>query len=290
MPRLPGLVRTFGIVALFLAAAVAGTASGALFAFVGDLPQISALDDYSPGTITRVVARDGSPVGEFATERRTLVTYDQIPPVLRHALVAAEDGAFFRHSGIDLKRIMATLVRRALRLQRYGGASTITQQLARKLFLTDEQTPEPARRVLASVLNYVLDLLDIFPDQYQGLGVADDAILLRLGARQAVTAGASQGALRELAKEAADVETVLGDLAAQLEKYLDQLAGRAVRGRTVSQILSDKVVFGSFANDVQRQVATYKAKPIDATLSADYHVGELKRMVRSSLKKAGLVA
>ena len=156
--------------------------------------------------------------------------------------------------------------------------------------LTDEKTPEPARRVLATALNYVLDLLDIFPDHYQGLGVADDAMLLRLAARQAVTAGAAQGALRELAKEAADVEMVLGDLAAPLEKYLDQLAGRTVRGRTVSQILSDKVVFGSFANDVQRQVAGYKAKPIDATLSADYHVGELKRMVRSALKKAGLVA
>jgi len=142
MPRLSGLVRNFGIVALFLAAAAAGLASGAVFAFVGDLPQISALDDYSLGTITRVVARDGSPVGEFATERRTVVAYDQIPPVMRNALVAAEDGAFFRHSGIDLKRIAATAIRRALRLQRYGGASTITQQLARKLFLTDEQTPE----------------------------------------------------------------------------------------------------------------------------------------------------
>ena len=142
MPRLSRLIRNFGIVALFLGAAAAGTASGAVFAFVGDLPRISALDDYSLGTITRVVARDGSPVGEFATERRTVVTYDQIPPVLRDALVAAEDGAFFRHSGIDLTRIAATAVRRVLRVQRYGGASTITQQLARKLFLTDEQTPE----------------------------------------------------------------------------------------------------------------------------------------------------
>jgi uncharacterized membrane protein YkvA (DUF1232 family) len=155
--------------------------------------------------------------------------------------------------------------------------------------LTDEKTPEPARRVLASALNYVLDLLDIFPDQYQGLGVADDAILLRLAARQAVTAGATQGSLRELAREADQVEAVLGELAAPLEKYLDLVADRAVRGRTVPQILSDKVVFGSFANDVQRQVASYKAKPIDETLSADYHLGELKRMVKHELKKAGLV-
>jgi uncharacterized membrane protein YkvA (DUF1232 family) len=156
--------------------------------------------------------------------------------------------------------------------------------------LTDENTPEPARRVLASVLNYVLDLLDIFPDQYQGLGVADDAILLRLGARQAVTAGANQGALRELAKEAADVERVLGELAEPLEKYMERLPERQVRGRTVQQILGDKAVFASFAADVQRQIAGHKSKPIDETLSAEYHVGELKRMFKHELKKAGLVS
>jgi penicillin-binding protein 1A len=141
-PRIRGLVRSFGIVALFLAAALFGTATGVMFAFVGDLPQISALDDYSPSTITRVLARDGTPIGEFATERRVLITYDQIPQVLRNAIVASEDAKFFSHSGIDMKAIAALGVRRVLGMQRRGGASTITQQLARKLFLTDEVTLE----------------------------------------------------------------------------------------------------------------------------------------------------
>ena len=73
------LVRSFGIIALFLAAAFLGTASGVIFAFLGDSPQISALDDYSLSTITRVYGRDGTLVGDFATERRTVVTSDQIP-------------------------------------------------------------------------------------------------------------------------------------------------------------------------------------------------------------------
>src|SRR5688572_22262988 len=73
--------------------------------------------------------------------------------------------------------------------------------------LTDEQTPEAARRVLAGTLNYVLDLLDIFPDHYQGLGVADDAMLLRLGAKKAVAAGATQAGLKDLAAETSDIET-----------------------------------------------------------------------------------
>jgi uncharacterized membrane protein YkvA (DUF1232 family) len=156
--------------------------------------------------------------------------------------------------------------------------------------LTDEQTPEPARRALVGALNYVLDLLDIFPDHYQGLGVADDAILLRLGAKQAVAAGATQAPLRALADETADVEKVLGELTAPLDQYVEKLAERTVRGRTVAQILGDKVVFDTFAADVKRQIASHRPKPIDASLSADYHVGELRRMVKHALKKAGLVS
>ncbi len=140
-PRLPRLARSFGVAALFLAAALLGTASGVLFAFVGDLPQISALDDYSPGTITRVLARDGSAVGEFAHERRQIVTYEQLPEVLRHAIIAAEDGEFENHGGLRIGRIFVTLIKDIIH-QRTWGASTLTQQLARKLFLTDDKTPE----------------------------------------------------------------------------------------------------------------------------------------------------
>jgi len=141
-PRWRRWFRRFGLVALFLAAAIAGTAGGVLFAFADDLPQISQLDDYSPGTITRVLGRGGAVVGEFATERRELVKYDEIPEVLRQAILSAEDKDFFSHSGLNFKRIAVTAVRRALRLQRFGGASTLTQQLARKLFLTDDYSWE----------------------------------------------------------------------------------------------------------------------------------------------------
>jgi penicillin-binding protein 1A len=135
VPALPGLVRGFGIVALFLAAALFGTASGVLFAFVGDLPQITALDDYKPGTITRVLARDGAVVGEYAAERRQVITYDQISPHLRNAILAAEDADFMHHSGLSLPRLAVTLVRDIVNRE-LAGASTLTQQLARNLFPT----------------------------------------------------------------------------------------------------------------------------------------------------------
>jgi penicillin-binding protein 1A len=157
MPTLPRLrlrARTFGIVALFLAAALFGTASGVLFAFIGDLPQISALDDYSPGTITRVLGRDGSVVGEFANERRQLLTYEQIPEVLRHAIIAVEDGKFESHGGLRIGRIVVTLVKDIVYRRSWGG-STITQQLAKKLFLTDDKTPE--RKIKEALLTIQIE-------------------------------------------------------------------------------------------------------------------------------------
>ena len=69
-----------GLVALFVAAALLGTLSGVLFAFADDLPEISALDDYKPNTITRLLARDGQVIGEFATERRVVIGYDDMSP------------------------------------------------------------------------------------------------------------------------------------------------------------------------------------------------------------------
>jgi uncharacterized membrane protein YkvA (DUF1232 family) len=156
--------------------------------------------------------------------------------------------------------------------------------------LANEKTPAEARRPLAAVLNYALDLLDMFPDHYKGLGVADDAMLLRIGARHAVAAGASGADLQLLAEEAGEVEAVVGELMAPLEKYVEQLAERAVRGRTVSQILSDKVAFSTFAADVQRQVGSFQPQAIDSSLSADYHVGELRRMMKAALKKSGLIS
>jgi penicillin-binding protein 1A len=143
MLKWPSLARTLGVAALFLAAALAGTASGVIFAFVGDLPQISALDDYSPGTITRVLGRDGSVIGSFATERRQIVTYDQIPDVLRHAIMSAEDQHFMTHGGIEPTHMLWAYVQDKLTSRRTPGRSTITQQLARQLFpIGFERTPE----------------------------------------------------------------------------------------------------------------------------------------------------
>jgi len=123
-----------GLVILFVVAALLGTLGGVLFAFAGDVPEISALDDYRPNTITRLLARDGETIGEFATERRVVVGYDDIAPALRNAIIATEDAGFNQHFGLSMSRIIVTFLKDILTGER-AGASTLTQQLARDMFL-----------------------------------------------------------------------------------------------------------------------------------------------------------
>ncbi len=136
------LAQRAGLIALFLIAAILGITTGVIFAYAGDLPQISALDDYAPSTITRVYGGRGEIIGEFAIQRREVIPYEAISPNLRHAIMAAEDAQFEQHFGLSIPRIVVTLIKDIIERRKAGGASTLTQQLARKLFLTDEKTWE----------------------------------------------------------------------------------------------------------------------------------------------------
>lgn len=102
--------------------------------------EVAALATYRPSVVTRVYADDGETViGEFALERRIPIKYDDIPPVLRNAILAVEDVRFFDHIGLDPIRIIGALYKNITMGRREGG-STLTQQLARNLFLSREQT------------------------------------------------------------------------------------------------------------------------------------------------------
>jgi penicillin-binding protein 1A len=126
--------RHAGIAALFVSAALLGTLSGVLFAYSDDLPEVSALDSYSPNTITRVLGKNRELVGEFAVERRVVIHYSDIPQNLRQAILAAEDAGFFEHSGFSISRMILALVRDVASSGKSPGGSTITQQLTRNLF------------------------------------------------------------------------------------------------------------------------------------------------------------
>src|SRR3982750_706777 len=136
------VARSAGLIILFIIAAVLGVTTGVIFAYAGDLPQISALDDYAPSTISRVYGAKGEIVGEFAIQRREVIPYEGISPTLHDAILAAEDSEFEQHFGLSVPRIVITLMRDIIERKKAAGASTLTQQLTRKLFLTDEKTWE----------------------------------------------------------------------------------------------------------------------------------------------------
>jgi penicillin-binding protein 1A len=136
------VARGAGIALLFIVAAGFGVATGVMFAYSGDMPRISELDDYAPSTITRIHGAGGEVIGEFAIQRREVIPYEAISPKLRQAILAAEDDEFEAHVGLSIPRIIVTLGKDIAARRKAGGASTLTQQLARKLFLTDEKTWE----------------------------------------------------------------------------------------------------------------------------------------------------
>ena len=102
--------------------------------------EVAALATYRPSVVTRVYADDGQTViGEFALEKRIPLKYEEIPPVLKNAILAVEDVRFYDHIGIDPIRIMGAAWKN-LTTDRIEGGSTLTQQLTKNLFLSKEQT------------------------------------------------------------------------------------------------------------------------------------------------------
>src|ERR1700751_4243924 len=88
-----------------------GAATGVLFVYGSDLPEIHALENYRPDVVTELYAIDGQPIGTFALQRRILITYDQIPKVLHDAVLAAEDQHFEDHWGVDFPRVLEAAYR-----------------------------------------------------------------------------------------------------------------------------------------------------------------------------------
>jgi penicillin-binding protein 1A len=104
------------------------------------VPKVEQLASYRPDIVTEIRGADGSIVARFAIERRFLVTRDQLPEVLVQAVLAAEDTRFYDHGGVDIIRIGGAALRDLATRRLAEGASTITQQLARSVFLTPQKS------------------------------------------------------------------------------------------------------------------------------------------------------
>lgn len=134
-------------VVLALLGGVGGAALG--FGLKVDLPEIRALESYTPPLSTRVVAREGQLLASFGEQKRILLASRDVPEVFKKALVATEDSRFYEHSGVDINGIARAAWHDLKTMSLAQGASTITQQLARNLFLAPEKT---ARRKFQEIL------------------------------------------------------------------------------------------------------------------------------------------
>jgi penicillin-binding protein 1A len=125
---------------LLLCAIALGSAAGLLFVYSSELPEIRALEDYRPDVVTELYADDGQSFSDFALQRRILLTYEQIPTVLKGAILVTEDQHFEEHWGVDFPRVVQAAIRNIVQERKAEGASTLTMQLARVLFLTPEKS------------------------------------------------------------------------------------------------------------------------------------------------------
>jgi penicillin-binding protein 1A len=170
----------------FALAAVGATVAGvALAVAYPNLPDIGDLSDYRPKLPLRVFSADGVLIGEFGEERRNLTPIGEIPAVMKNAVLAIEDARFYQHHGVDYKGLMRAGIANLGRAKSQG-ASTITMQVARNVYLSSEKTF--TRKLYEVLLTFKLEhlltkdqILEIYMNQIflgnraYGFAAASDA-------------------------------------------------------------------------------------------------------------------
>jgi penicillin-binding protein 1A len=176
------LLRFFGwIFAVGTTAFLAGIAAvaGVLWHYSKELPDYSQLQDYEPPVMTRVHAADGALVAEYAKERRLYIPIQAVPKLVLNAFIAAEDKNFYDHGGLDFSGIVRAgllYVQNIGSNRRPQGASTITQQVAKNMLLSPEQSFD--RKIKEALLSMKIErtyskdkILELYVNEiYLGMG------------------------------------------------------------------------------------------------------------------------
>src|SRR5437016_10635625 len=134
------LIDRVALAFLLLCSITLGAGFGLIFVYASGLPEIRALETYRPNVVTEIYADDGQLVGSFALQRRILMTYEQCPRILYNAVTSIEDQHFEEHWGIDFPRVAQAAWRNIVQRRKAEGASTLTMQLARVLFLSPDKS------------------------------------------------------------------------------------------------------------------------------------------------------
>ncbi len=257
-------LRKLWLPAVLLLALAAGGLTGIVAAYQLNYSraasEVASLATYRPSVVTRVYADDGKTViGEFALEKRIPLKYEEIPPVMKNAILAIEDARFYDHVGIDPIRIVGVIIKNATTGSREGG-STLTQQLAKSLFLSKEQT------LKRKVNEWVVALqIERFYTKNQIIEMYANNIFLGAGAY-----GVESGAETYFGKQAKDLKIEEAALIAGLPKAPSQLSptSHPDEARARRNVVLDQMAKYGFAS--QSEVDRAKATPIQLADSAYY--------------------
>lgn len=162
---------------IFVCSCLAGGVSFFLFDMYKTLPSPQELSNIEPSLVSKVFAKDSTLIHEFSIERRFWVPLDEIPVKLQHAVIAIEDRRFYKHWGVNIKRIIGAIVVDIIQGGYAQGASTLTQQLARNIYFTARQTiVRKIREIMAAIqieAYYTKDeILELYLNMvYLGAGV-----------------------------------------------------------------------------------------------------------------------
>jgi penicillin-binding protein 1A len=125
---------------MLLAAAALGVPAGFLFAHAVRRPQVKNLADYRPAIITRIYDVNGIDFAQYSIQKRIIIPKREMSQLLVSAIIATEDAEFYRHGGVDPKAIFRAALKDIIERRKAQGASTLTQQLAKQVFLNPEKT------------------------------------------------------------------------------------------------------------------------------------------------------
>jgi penicillin-binding protein 1A len=294
------IARRAVIVGLFLLAAILGGLGGVLFAYGTDLPEISRLDDYQPNTITRLLARDGRVVAQFATERRVVIRYEDIAPVLRQAIISTEDADFEEHFGVSVTRILVTAIKDIVYRQN-AGASTITQQLARDLFLRDymrggvyarsglEGLERKIKEALVAIeLEKRYTKREIFTFYANQINLGHGAYGVEAASRMYFNKSAKDVNLDEAATLAATIQTP-----ARLSPFVDPERNRNRRNYVLRRMAEEGYISDAVSRDAQKRPTVLKGQPQPDQSIAPYFAEEIRKKLEAqygatALYEAGL--
>src|SRR5271155_3191724 len=147
--RIIGFVFATGTLVFVAAAAIL---AGVIWKYEQDLPDYTLLKNYEPPVMTRVHAADGSLLAEYSRERRLYLPSDEIPDLVKHAFISAEDKNFYNHWGVDPEGIVRAGMVYMQGSRHIQGASTITQQVAKNFLLNSDRTfDRKIREILLSL-------------------------------------------------------------------------------------------------------------------------------------------